>query len=333
MCRPVRTLLLVLSAVSVATSARNVTISKCCKFDESLSSTENKCLPVVHQPTWTLKVYSPAKQAYLPKDRVPPNWHLKAGVKPDCFRPALLTPHLGTYVPFQNGSLFVVEYNKLVHPGNYCIDYGAVLACLEDQPQSMSLVRVKKCCGSDGIFSETNNTCIHMRDSPYRIDLGPNKTLGTGFPSCSQQEIVFVGKLDEARMQDNGSLWLTKTKTLIPVGNYCLEHVFENAGRAASIMICQEHMAGVIIEKAETHDIRFTIYPIGLALSAVFLAATLTAGAILPASHHVLHWRCQTNHVACLLVGDVLLCITHLSGRMDHTLCILIGEYSNLALI
>jgi hypothetical protein len=230
MCRPVRTLLLALSAVSVATSARNVTISKCCKFDESLSSTENKCLPVVHQPTWTLKVYSPAKQAYLPKDRVPPNWHLKAGVKPDCFRPALLTPHLGTYVPFQNGSLFVVEYNKLVHPGNYCIDYGAVLACLEDQPQSMSLVRVKKCCGSDGIFSETNNTCIHMRDSPYRIDLGPNKTLGTGFPSCSQQEIVFVGKLDEARMQDNGSLWLTKTKTLIPVGNYCLEHVFENAG-------------------------------------------------------------------------------------------------------
>lgn len=91
-------------------------------------------------------------------------------------------------------------------------------------------------------------------------------------------------------------------------------------------MIFQENVTGVIVEKAQAQDIRFIIYPIGLALGAVFLAATLAAGAILPASHHVLHWRCQTNHVACLLGGDVLLCITHLSGRMDPTVCVLIGK-------
>lgn len=73
-------------------------------------------------------------------------------------------------------------------------------------------------------------------------------------------------------------------------------------------------------------DLRFTIYPIGLALSAIFLAATLAAGLLLPASHHVLHWQCQTNHVACLLVGDVLLCIVHLSTGMPYVPCFSIGK-------
>lgn len=93
-------------------------------------------------------------------------------------------------------------------------------------------------------------------------------------------------------------------------------------------MMCQEHfLPTVIAEPTKPNDLRFTIYPIGLALSAVFLAATLAAGAILPASHHVLHWRCQINHVACLLVGDVLLCITHLSGRMNPAVCFTVGKF------
>lgn len=80
-------------------------------------------------------------------------------------------------------------------------------------------------------------------------------------------------------------------------------------------------------------DLRFTIYPIGLALSAIFLAATLAAGLLLPASHHVLHWQCQTNHVACLLVGDVLLCIVHLSSKMPYVPCFSIGKLENANLI
>lgn len=65
-------------------------------------------------------------------------------------------------------------------------------------------------------------------------------------------------------------------------------------------------------------DIRFTLYPVGFIISAVFLAATLAAGCLLPTSHHVLHWRCQTHHVACLMLGDILMAIIQLAGDSLH---------------
>ncbi|CAB0040872.1 unnamed protein product, partial [Trichogramma brassicae] len=61
-------------------------------------------------------------------------------------------------------------------------------------------------------------------------------------------------------------------------------------------------------------DIRFTLYPVGFIISAVFLAATLATSWLLPASHHVLHWRCQTHHVACLMLGDIAMAIIQLGG-------------------
>jgi len=76
-------------------------------------------------------------------------------------------------------------------------------------------------------------------------------------------------------------------------------------------------------------DIRFTLYPVGFIISAVFLAATLAAGWLLPASHHVLHWRCQTHHVACLMLGDILMAIIQLAGDSLHGIsCKAVGECS-----
>lgn len=75
---------------------------------------------------------------------------------------------------------------------------------------------------------------------------------------------------------------------------------------------------------------RFTLYPIALLISAVFLAATLATGWLLPASHHVLHWRCQTHHVACLMLGDVLMAVIQLSGDslIQGGGCKAIGKFS-----
>ncbi|CAB0040876.1 unnamed protein product [Trichogramma brassicae] len=61
-------------------------------------------------------------------------------------------------------------------------------------------------------------------------------------------------------------------------------------------------------------DIRFTLYPVGFIISAVFLAATLASGWLLPSSHHLLHWRCQTYHVTCLMLGDITMAIIQLGG-------------------
>ncbi|KAF7270759.1 hypothetical protein GWI33_016295, partial [Rhynchophorus ferrugineus] len=91
----------------------------------------------------------------------------------------------------------------------------------------------------------------------------------------------------------------------------------------ASVITCRDYLPRIVTASvADNESIKFTIYPIGLAISAIFLAATLAAGSLLPASHHVLHWRCQTNYVACLLIGDVLLCITQVVGAtLTYTPC------------
>lgn len=75
-------------------------------------------------------------------------------------------------------------------------------------------------------------------------------------------------------------------------------------------------------------DARFVIYAIGLLISVIFLTATLAIGFLLPPMHHVLHWRCQTYYVACLLVGDLFLAITQIFGSsIQRVLCISMGMY------
>lgn len=61
-------------------------------------------------------------------------------------------------------------------------------------------------------------------------------------------------------------------------------------------------------------DVRYSVYGVGLLISVVFLCATLVVSFLVPSNHHVLHWRCQTYYVFCLLIGDLLLAITQLSG-------------------
>ncbi|KAJ3641887.1 hypothetical protein Zmor_028357 [Zophobas morio] len=175
---------LFLLLVAAADAARNVTVSKCCPFSHTLTN-ENKCVPVT-APEWNLRVYSPTSRKYLPLNQVPPNWHLQEAIKPPCSIPGLLTTStLGSYVPFRNGSLFVVHNNKLVHPPDYCIDYNAMLYCLqeEQEAQNITFVQVKKCCGENAIFSDTNKTCIHMKNGGYKVDVGSEKRLVEGFPN------------------------------------------------------------------------------------------------------------------------------------------------------
>lgn len=85
--------------------------------------------------------------------------------------------------------------------------------------------------------------------------------------------------------------------------------------------------------KTHRSDIRFTLYSLGFIVSAIFLAATLAAGWLLPASHHVLHWRCQTHHVACLMVGDIFMAIIQLAGNsLKGVLCNAFGESMKILL-
>lgn len=229
-----RTWWCLLCLVGAVFGVRNVAVSKCCNFDEILTRDSNNSFKCVRteQISWNLKVFSFMRKSYLPSDQVPPsNWKMQENSKPICANPRLISANLANYLAFQNGSLYIVEYNQVLHPKKFCVDYKSVLVCLgdDDHPEAVSLARIKKCCGLNAIFSQTNRSCIRFVSKSYTIDVGPNATLGQGFPNCDHQEVVFNGKLQDATILDNGSL--SFKKTIVPAANYCLEHVLEDAGK------------------------------------------------------------------------------------------------------
>lgn len=218
-----RTCLLVLFMCSLTSSAvKKVTISKCCAANEYLS--RNRECVKSEKNTWKLRVYLPAKQKFI-LNQLLPHWTIKERAKPNCTNPYyIINPN--NYLPLPNGTVFFVEFNKYVHPDSYCLDYESSLVCLNDELN----VIVKKCCLDNAILSETNQTCIHMKDASYKIDVGADKRLGGGFPQCSDNSMVVVGKLHENVLNENGSVSLTHSKTLLPAGDFCLEHTLEHSG-------------------------------------------------------------------------------------------------------
>jgi G protein-coupled receptor Mth (Methuselah protein) len=153
--------------------------------------------------------------------------------------------------------------------------------------------------------------------------------LTAGFPVCSGHELVVAGKLDEREsyLKSDGAVHLLALEITLLPGEFCIEHLLEHPTDKASIFTCPEKLPSQVQRKERDWDLRFTLYPIGLFLSAFFLAATLAAGCLRPSSHHMLHWKCQTGHVSCLLLGDVLLAVTQLSDeRLSSGVCFTLGE-------
>lgn len=244
MCRNVVTVLLlalvVLTTFSNAiTALKNVTVSKCCDLDEHAAKEYHfKCV-MGKEEKWAPKVYSPRKKKFLTPGTVPSNWVLKAPNQPDCGGGnvtifALNT--LKTYIAFDNGSLWVPEYDKLISPNSYCIDYNVAFVCLKELQSTVPQVRIKKCCGGGAVYKDTENRCINLNVTDYKIELDDDKLLVAGFPAC-EGHMVIAGKLHEADLEANGSLFLREANVLLPSGEFCLEHVLENAGNANSSVI------------------------------------------------------------------------------------------------
>ncbi|XP_050304480.1 probable G-protein coupled receptor Mth-like 1 [Anthonomus grandis grandis] len=301
---------------------KKIAIAKCCAMDERLTS-DYKCLNS-YNSSWELTVYLNGTTTRF-IGNLPPRWEIKSSIKPRCSgEPAIEPLKARTAMPLANGHLFSITYEKYLNPNQYCLDYEFVMYCRPIyKSQNMSSVQIKKCCGKGGIYADLNSTCIRFKDS-YNIDVGQDKTLIAGFPDCEKgDDLAVAGKLQEGQVLENGTLIINTTNAImpsfLPSTNYCLEHIFEQAGGSASIFTCKSYLPVPV--QAE-QSLRLTIYPIGLAISAIFLAATLAAGSLLPTTHHVLHWKCQTNHVACLLLGDVLLCISQIAGaRFAYPYC------------
>lgn len=339
--RPKLPLLLLLAALwtsSSAAGAVNVTVFRCCGPGETLdlNNVHGRCvaLPATEPRDFMFVIYDVDSAQFLEPNTAPPPYWNMVRARPPCDRQAdfLQASPVGSpsgYVPFLNGSLWVQHLaTSLVDPGLFCLDRSGVLLC---QPVSDQPNRTRKCCGPAAVYSEKKTAC-EVTGRPDAADLPAD--VASGFPLCADHTLVMSGHINESHWPDGGGEWpvggmlrAAGGVTLQP-RDYCLERVLEEQEpRAWTVFACAPRHDPDQVTKSYREDIRFTLYPLGLLLSAFFLAVTLVASCMLPSTYHVLHWKCQVNHVGCLLVGDLCLAYVQLSGdSLRGPTCIFIGK-------
>ncbi|KAG8234417.1 hypothetical protein J437_LFUL015527 [Ladona fulva] len=361
-------LLCVFAVAAAAAPEASPTINKCCALDEILQPVSLECMTldaqkILHkEASWMPSIFSPTERTLV---SVPPEWKIEAPRRPPCVSPlvqrtARLSP---TFLLFTNRSLLMNSPPLgFLHPNNFCLDAAGdsagpeaelvAIVCLplKYHPESSDSLgfypeedrpaEVRKCCGNRGAFNETANACIVVLSEMGSWSApSPLRTV-EGYPSCTgDDDFVLLDESGDAYASistEDGSLMVGTSK--ISPDEFCVERVVLEGRDPSSpvppprIFVCSNvlptpPMTDVV--PYDHHDLRYTLYPIGLILSAIFLAATLAVGYILPKTHHALHWRCQTGHVASLLVGDILLAATQIAGpSVKPGVCVALGLIS-----
>lgn len=255
---------------------------------------------------WAPRVYAPARGTYLDRGRVPNHWREAAPGPPDCPRLRVLPEHAAPYALLANNGSLVARGPPpvAVAPHRYCADAAAALVCAEET----STAGASKCCAEGAAWD--GNRCVanaagSVASAALRALLN-GSAAGLGWPACSAgPQYAVAGRLAGAQLATSGALQLGEAR--LAAGSWCAEASAESG--AVLVLACADAARAL-----DAAPVRHALYGAGLALGALFLAATLVAGFALPAAHHALHWRCQTHYVAALMVGDALLAATQLAG-------------------
>lgn len=350
------TFIVVLTVLKVAFS-EIVTINKCCRsghlLDENLvcRSHPKEWIPTIVTKNFT-KTLSETEVKSLLK-----SWNVQFT------RPKCEGTEMEELVRFEKKPFLLLDNGSFWYEGDlltsraFCIDGNSAVVCVKgennepvyyDGPPAEQIKRVyiKKCCRSKKIYSKELAGCTVL---PYPEPVTVSKFLEHtasssvlnisntffeyGFPDCGEG-YIFTGKLSEhnSSLQQDGSLYLPTAKVLLEPKTFCLEYVEEDKSNLPTILTCPNYLPVPVNGSRiapEQGDIRLTLYPLALFISVFFLAATLATGYLVPTTHHMLHWRCQTCHVACLMLGDFLLAITQIVGHtFPQEICTIFGEYN-----
>ncbi|XP_014599855.1 PREDICTED: probable G-protein coupled receptor Mth-like 1, partial [Polistes canadensis] len=304
-----------------------IAILKCCPYGQELivtvengvSKVSNNCEKSTTE--WKPKIYSPSLQQFNePLD----SWNVLEGRRPECREDSVLTsiasrPSL-PFIYLEDGFAIVNgNVEEPIAPSDYCADPNAIQVCVKKTPEGNHAAatmkpKIRRCCGKSAIFHEEKESCSFVNESedtaPLLGESSAMVDIVSGFPACPRgDKYTILADVKDAVLQPDGSMKVDGV--ILPSGQFCVERIKE-LNQAVKVFACSEHAPQR--PHVQATDIRLTLYPVGFIISAVFLAATLAAGWLLPASHHVLHWRCQTHHVACLMLGDLLMAIIQLAG-------------------
>ncbi|XP_034230966.1 probable G-protein coupled receptor Mth-like 1 [Thrips palmi] len=313
---------------------------------------------------WTPKIFSKRLRNFLGADApLPAHWTVHAASRPPCGDRAVMVlahpQNHPVFVLFEEGSLFLHETNEMLPAGRFCVDATAALVCPakdDDAPATSAASsaaapnsidgggpikkshkpQVRKCCQDNAVFDEQQMACALRPASSPSADLWAVAgeryrdafAVIRGFPKCDRDRPFVIrghigggpsaANITEAHLEDDGRVRLGAGAPL-HFEEYCLETLLDAGG--VRVLAC---LASGEVPEQRASDPRFTLYPALLFLSVFFLAATLLASCLLPAAYHQLHWRCQTNYVASLMLGDLFLAVTQVSGdALQGPFCII----------
>lgn len=306
-------------------NSKKVIINKCCRLGDYLNA-DGICQPGA-KSKWAPKVFLFRKKTFYDKEGLlPPFISVVEEELPKCEKPEIFGSK-DVYI-IANGTLYLKNKHLSIDDvEKYCVDQDISLVCRHDKesvPENMTVIKITKCCGPHQIYTSSSCLALNENHPLYRSNLlGDNMDefrvdYDYKFPECVESnEFAITGPFSSSNFDIATAAISTESGKRFEHGQYCLEHVIDenNQHDGVKIFTCSEHFqTSPPVLSQQQDDTRFAIYSIGLLISVLFLIATLAVGFLLLSNHHMLHWRCQTNYVICLLIGDLLLAITQISG-------------------
>lgn len=310
-----------------------VSVNKCCRIGDLLNEDGKSCDIGTGSENWAPKVFLPKKKSFFEKiGQLPPFFSVNEEERPNCSEPEVVKS--SEIFIIGNGSLYLKHKHITIGSNdNFCVDQEYSLVCRLDKesvPENMTTYKLTKCCGPSEAY-HTKHTCVGLNRTDPLNNLKILETQNVNFdydykfPDCgdsSNNEFAIAGPFSPSNYDISTGVVRTDSNKFFERDQYCLDHVVvDGQYEGVKIFTCSEHYGTAPpITSVQNHpdDVRFAIYSIGLLISVLFLVATLLVGFLLLSNHHMLHWRCQTNYVICLLIGDLLLAITQISGTSLH---------------
>lgn len=358
------------ATVNAVRAPAPIEVNKCCRIGEQLEKNQ-KCLVGGTEQWWPLIYLILKQTYFVPRGEAPRFLRVREQRQPACENPEIFINNMALFsngsLFLLERNAFVEPDNFCVDKDSALVCFPRPQG-VDSLRAPIKLTKVRKCCGYKLVYNTEANTCVSVDDGHAVLSkkLITNSTtidFVFGFPTCGvTNHFTIAGKFNENHLNlDGGSLTMDSGRQF-KWDEFCLEHTMNDLDESdVNVFTCAEHLAvadtvpttkGQQVNKYMRfsiensldknyskkffffflpQDSRFVIYPISLLISVIFLIATLTTGYLLPSNHHVLHWRCQTFYVGCLLVGDLLLAINQIFGReFFGKMCFGIGEYNVL---
>ncbi|KAL7304127.1 hypothetical protein TKK_0003583 [Trichogramma kaykai] len=314
---------------------KQVDIQRCCRENEDFQDPGKNADGLLHcvpsREPFKLDIFSPETANYLPEP--PISWRFLENRRPVCADHEQLqyfgsTPY--TQYPLMESGVLIIEVGSetSLDPLHYCVGSQKFLACVPRRNESLQAAatmkpKLRKCCGPDATYSRSS--CVHVAHEDevlmvanyiFDMEMYPKVDLISGFPTKCEMGYTIVGDYNATFLQEDGGLRMQGKS--IPPEEFCLDVIQQDSEisndpwKLVKIFGCFQPVERE--SKVVKQDIRFKLYPVCLIISAIFLAATLVSGWFQSNSHHLLHWRCQTYHVMCLMLGDITMAMIQLGG-------------------